>query len=132
MQLPGEFFNGGNDTRSRAIDGIADYGVAAIAHRIEDAPSGTSGESVEIARGSFGVRGSEDQIIRLKAHDLFEAHLRPILRRFDDGGCACFAENVGDKGMLAGGNERFGPNDEENTPRRNGGEVRLQRSEAPL
>jgi hypothetical protein len=53
MQLPGEIFNGGNDARRRAIDGIADYGVAAIAHGFEDAPSGTSGESVEIARGSF-------------------------------------------------------------------------------
>jgi len=56
VQLPGEFFNGGDDTGRRAVDGIADYGVAAIAHSVEDAPSGASGESVEIARRSLRVR----------------------------------------------------------------------------
>jgi hypothetical protein len=54
------------------------------------------------------------------------------LRRFDDRGCAGLAEYVGNKGMLAGGNERLGPNDEDNPTRGNGGKLRLESGEPAL
>ena len=133
MQLPGEIFDGGNDARRGAIDGIADYGEAAVAHGVEAAPAGALGERIEIVRGGFGMGRGEDQKIRLQANDFFEAHLRPVLRRSRRWRLApAFRSASAMKVCFADGDERIGPNNEENAAWRNGVELGLQSGEPAL
>ena len=132
MQLPRKFFDGGNDSWRRPIDGIADHCKMMIAHGIQKPPAGTCSQRIEITLGGVRVRCSEHQIVRLQVNNLFQAHLRPIDRRFDDGNGAGFAEHIGDKSILASGNERLSPDDKQDTARRYGGKLGLQRGEPTL
>ena len=112
MELPREILDGGDDSRGGAVDGIADDGEAAVLNGIEQAPGRLFGESVKIMGAGVGMRGSEDKIVRLKANDFLEVHLRPIVIGIDDGTGSCFAQGIGDEGAFADGHEWLGPDDE--------------------
>ncbi len=79
MQLTGEFFDGRDNPRGRAVDGFADDGVAALVHRFQDTPAGKSGQSFDSGWSRFGMRISEDQEVGLQAGNFFEADLGPVL-----------------------------------------------------
>ena len=50
MKLAREVFYGRNDTGSRTIHRIANHGIMTIANRIENLPSGETGERLELRR----------------------------------------------------------------------------------
>jgi len=132
MQLAGEVFYGRNDSRCGPVDGVADDGKTAIADCVETAPSGAFGQDVEIILSGFGVRTGENEEVRLEANDFFKIHLRPILRRVHDGGRAGALEGIGDKRILADGDQWIGPDDEENAPRGKTAETLLEIGEMAL
>ena len=49
MELARKIFDGGNDARRRAIDGVADYRVMLVAHGFQNAPARQIPEGVKIA-----------------------------------------------------------------------------------
>src|SRR5712664_1143200 len=126
MELLRKIFQGGNQTRSGAVDGIADGDVAAIAHGMEKAPAWKIREGFGAMRRSAEMRLHKYQKIRLKADDFLEVDLRPALRGIDDGNGAAVAQRIGDEGVLANGDERFDPDDEEHTARRQVRQALLQ------
>ncbi len=113
VQLTGKFFDGGDNPRGRAIDGVADDGVSAFAHGFQDTPAGKSGQCFDSGRSCFRMRISEDQEVGLQAGNFFEADLWPVLFRLDDGNGARETEGIGDEGVLADGDEWLVPDDEE-------------------
>ena len=132
MQLPGKFFDSGNDSRRGSINSIANHRKMAIAHGIEKPPAGARSQRIEITRGGFRMGCGKDQILRLQVNNLLQAHLWPILAGLDDGDATRFAKCIGDKGVLAGGNKWFGPDNEQDTARRYSGKFALQRGEPAL
>ncbi len=118
MKLPSEVFDSGDEAWGGTIDGIADRGVATIAHRIEQTPAGKIGKSFGTMRRCAEMRFHKDQEFRLKTDDFLEIDLRPVLRGVDDGGGAGLTERIGDERVVADGDEWFGPNNEENATRR--------------
>src|SRR4051812_23623065 len=78
------------------------------------------------------MRFSEDEKFGLLVDYFFEAYLRPILRRIDDGSCAGVEQRVGDERFSANGNERLRPDDEEHAARREMRETLLRGLETLL
>lgn len=118
MQLVREIFDGGNDAGRRPVYGLADNGEAAIANSFQTAPARPGGENIEIILRAFGVGLCEYKIIGLKANHFFETHLRPILRRINDGGGTGKTQRIRDESGFAHRNQRIRPNDEEYAARR--------------
>lgn len=113
MQLPREFFDSGDDAGCGTVHGITNYSIVAVADGMDNLPTGDSGELFHFVGGVSGLRLCEDEKIRLQLGNFFEVHLRPVLRGVDDGNGAGVAQSVSEKSVLAGGNERLGPNDKE-------------------
>src|SRR3954471_10492654 len=107
MKLLRERFDGGNDTECGAIHSVADQREVAILDSVENAPAREICERVDAWRGFAGMRFSEDEKFGLLVDYFFEAYLRPILRRIDDGSCAGVEQRVGDERFSANGNERL-------------------------
>ena len=118
MQLPGEFFDGGDDAGRGTIHSVAGLRVPTIANGMDNFPTRESGELLHFAGGVPRLRLREHQKIRLEPGDFFQVHLRPVLRGIDDGNSAGAAQSVGEESVLAGGNERLRPDDEEGAFRR--------------
>lgn len=132
VQLPRQIFDGRNDSRRRPVDGFTDHRKTAIAYRVKTAPARSCSQNVEIVLRAFRVGLGEDKKIRLQTDDFFKTHLRPILRRVDDGGGAGEAQGVGDEGGLADRDERVGPNYKKDTARRQAVQPLLKLSEMVL
>src|SRR5580693_3390331 len=98
----------------------------AIADGIEAAPAGTFGEFGEIILSGFGMGGGKDEEVGLEAYDFFKTHVGPILHGVNDGDGASDAKGIGDESAFADGNERVGPDDEENAARGQAVETLLQ------
>src|SRR6266404_4411491 len=118
MKLAREILDRRNDARSWAVHGIANHSEAMIAYGIENLPCGETGERFELRRDRLRVGCGENEKIRLQPGYFFEAYLRPVQRGIDDGDRPSAAHGVGDKGVLADGDERLGPNGDEDALRR--------------
>src|SRR5258708_22950450 len=68
--------------------------------------------------GSDGMRVRKNQKFRLKMNNFLEIDLRPVLRGIDDRDGAGVTQRVCDESIFTDGDERLGPNDEENAARR--------------
>src|SRR5216683_7620272 len=110
MKLAREIFDRGSNSRSGAIDSVADDCEAAVLYGVEHAPARTIGEGVRSMRGIVGMRFGEDKEFRLEVDDFFEIDLRPGLGRVYDRNSAGVLEGVGDECVVADGDEGFGPN----------------------
>src|SRR5260370_17080783 len=55
VQLTGKFFDGRDNPRSGAVDGIADDGLAAFVHCVPDTPAGKSGQSFDSGWSCFPI-----------------------------------------------------------------------------
>jgi hypothetical protein len=117
MQLAREILDGGNDSRRGPIYGVTDDGKMTVADGVETAPAGALSEYVEIILSAIGMGRGKNQEVRLEADNFFETHVRPVLRGVNDGGGAREAQGIGNKRVFAGGDQRVGPNDEENAAR---------------
>src|SRR6267143_2372374 len=113
MKLAREILDRRNDARSWAVHGIANHSEAMIANGIENLPCGQTGKRFELRRDRLRVRCGENEKIRLQPGYFFEAYLWPTQRGIDNGDRASAAYGVGDKGVLADGDERLGPNGKE-------------------
>ena len=131
MQLAGEIFDDRDNARRRTNDGIAGNGKTAIAHGVENLPARAIRQRFKIVTGA-GMRSGEDEIIRLKTRNLFEADLRPILVRIDDGDRSGPANRVGDESVFSNGHERLRPDNEKHAAGRHRAEFRLQSRQALL
>ena len=85
---------------------------------VETAPSRALGEYVEVILSAIGVGRGEYEEVRLEADNLFETDVGPVLRGVNDGGGAREAQGIGNERVFAGGDQRIGPNDEQNAARR--------------
>ena len=132
MKLARKVFDGRNDARGGAVDGVADDRETAIAHGVEELPCGEARERFEIAGSGFRVGGGEDQVIGLQTDHFFEVHLRPVLRGIHDAGGVSSAKRVGDECVFSDGDERVSPDDEEDAARRQGFEFCVEGGEASL
>jgi len=65
MQLAREIFDGGDNAGRRAIHGVADYGVTAIANGMNNLPTRECGEFFHFAGGVPGLRFRKHKKIRL-------------------------------------------------------------------
>ena len=74
----------------------------------------------------------KDKEFRLEARDFFQAYFRPVFRSIQDGNAAGVLNRIGDKGLLADGNERLGPDDEEGGAPGKGSYAFLNASESVL
>src|SRR5438309_11635023 len=70
--------------------------------------------------------------IRLQLGDFFQIHLGPVLRGIHDGNGASATNGVGEKRMLAGGNQRLRPNDKKDALRGPAANALLEVGEAAL
>jgi hypothetical protein len=118
MELAREILDGRNNSWRGAIYGVADDGKAAVTDGLETTPSGALGKHVEIILPAFGMGRGENQEVWLQADNFLETHVRPVLRGVNDGCGAGKTKRIGNKGVLAGGDQRIGPNDEQNAARR--------------
>src|SRR5258708_33972110 len=71
-------------------------------------------------RRSAGMRFRKNQKFRLKMNNFLEIDLRPVLRGIDDRDGPGVTQRVCDESIFTDGDERLGPNDEENPARRSG------------
>ena len=46
VQLPGQIFDSGDKAGSGTVDGVADRGVTAIAHSVQESPAGKARQSI--------------------------------------------------------------------------------------
>ena len=74
----------------------------------------------------------KDEEFRLEARDFFQAYLRPVFGRIHDGNATGVLNSIGDKGLLSGGNERLGPDNEEGAAPGKGSYAFLNASESVL
>src|SRR5882672_6722580 len=132
MKLAREILDRRNDARSWAVHGIANHSEAMIANGIENLPCGETGERFELRRDRLRVRRGENEKIRLQPGYFFEAYLRPVQRGIDDGDRPSAAHGVGDKGVLADGDERLGPNGKEDALWRQSADPFVQTRETTL
>lgn len=65
VQLPREFFDGGDDARRGAVDGVADYCVTAITDGVDNLPTRKRGELFHLSGSVPGLRLRENEKIRL-------------------------------------------------------------------
>src|ERR1043166_6748729 len=126
MQLASEVFDCREQTRRGPVDGFADYDKLAVLYCLEQTPARALGQRVHVPRHLLGMTIGKDQELRLQADHLFEADVRPVLRRLNHGSCTGMSECIGDEGVFADGDKRIGPYDEERASRRNGLESLLQ------
>lgn len=117
MELARKILDGRNDSWRGPVDRITDDGKMPVADGVETAPSGALGEDVEIILPALGMGRCENEEVRLEADNLLETHVRPVLSGVHDGSGAGEPQGIGDKGVLAGRDQRIRPNDEENATR---------------
>ena len=132
MKLAREIFDGGNDAGSGAIHGVADNREAAIAHGIEQLPTGQRRKGFKIAHDGIRMRGGEDQVIGLQANDFFEIHLRPVLRSVHNTCGFGSTEGIGNKSVFPHRDKRARPDDKQNATGREQFEPGVKRGEASL
>src|SRR6266404_381468 len=132
VKLAREILDRRNDARSWAIHGITNHREAMITNGIENLPCGETSKRFELRRDRLRVRYGENEKIRLQPGHLFETDLRPVQRGIDNGERPSAAHGVGDKGILADGDERLGPNGEEDTLRRQSADPFVQIRETTL
>src|SRR6267143_6588853 len=132
VKLAREVLDRRNDARSWAVHGIANHSEAMIANGIENLPCGQTGERFELRRDRLRVRCGENEKIRLQPGHFFEAYLWPTQRGIDNGDRASAAYGVGDKGVLADGDERLGPNGKEDALWRQSADAVVQVRETVL
>ena len=95
VKLACKIFNCRDDARGGPVHGIADHGVTAIAHSIQDAPPGKCCQHFDSGRRRLGMRCGENEKLRLQAGDFFKADLRPALLGVHDGNRTCPVQRVG-------------------------------------
>ena len=78
------------------------------------------------------MRFGKNQKFGLLTNDFFETDLRPVLRGIHDGNGAGMLQGVGDKGVFADGDERLGPDNEQDAARGERGDALLRVGEAAL
>ena len=79
MKLSGEIFDRGDNARRRPVHRVADDGIAAIAHRVQNSPPSAIRQRFEIVVGRARMGRGVVEVIGLQMNHLFEAHLRPVL-----------------------------------------------------
>ena len=72
MKLLGQVFNRGDDAGCGAIHRIADQGVTAVTHGIQNAPSWEAREGIEVGRCGLRMGFRENQKFGLLMNDFFE------------------------------------------------------------
>ncbi len=81
--------------------------------RFEIAPAGPLAQFPIRAGSACGLVAGKNQILGLQPHHLFEAHVRPILRRLNHRARAGPAQRVGEERVASDGDERVLPHHEE-------------------
>src|ERR1700682_3199851 len=114
VKLLGEIFDSRDDPRGGTIYRIADHRKAPIADGVHDAPSGKRGEHFDSGGSGFGMGSRENKEFGLQAGAFFKANLWPSLVGIHDGDGSRAAQRIRDKGVLANGDERLSPNNEQN------------------
>src|SRR6266403_4504241 len=132
VKLAREILDRRNDARSWAIHGITNHREAMITNGIENLPCGETSKRFELRRDRLRVRYGENEKIRLQPGHLFETDLRPVQRGIDNGDRPSAAHGVGDKGVLADGDERLGPNGKKDAFRRQSADPFVQTCETTL
>src|SRR5260370_24160703 len=115
VEVARKVFDGGDEARSGAIDGIADRGVTTIANSVQQAPAGKVGKSLGAMRRSTEMRLHKNQKFRLKTDNFLEVDLGPVARGIDDRYRACVEQRIRNEWIFADGDERLGPNGEEHS-----------------
>src|SRR5579859_9819 len=113
MLVAGQIFDSGNYAWGRAVHRITDNRETPVANSIKAAPAGPIREKVEIILRGIGVRRSKDEKVGLQPYNLLKTHLGPVLRGFHDRSSSGVAKCVSNKSILADGDERFRPDNEQ-------------------
>jgi len=115
MKLPGEIFDGRDDSRGGPVYGIANHREAAIGDGLHDVPSGKRGERIDGGGRGVGMSSRENQEVGLQANDFFQTDMGPVLFGIHDGDSTGQSEGISDESVFADGDERLVPDDEKNT-----------------
>src|SRR5579863_5951321 len=111
MEFARELLDCVDQARSRAVNFVADDRNMVLLHGVKILPDGPAAEVLCGDRAFARVAGGENEIVRLKTDDYFEAQLRPILVRHDHRFGARPMQRIGDERVLPDGDERIEPDD---------------------